>query len=128
MNHVVLSVGAAIALPYLLTALAKSKGFGIEENKQTRAWQAQLTGWRQRAHWAHQNQFEVLPAFIGMAILAHLAQPDSMVAMIASWSFVGLRVLYSICYLADNGSLRSTMWFGSMGAVAVLMLVALSVV
>ena len=127
MIHLVASIAAVGAMPYLLTLASKSKGFGPEQNKQTRIWQSQLSGWRQRAFWAHQNAFESFPLFAVMAILAHLAQPSSVIAVGALWAFVALRVGHAACYLADLGRARSMVFFASLGVVIVLMLVALRV-
>ena len=127
MIDVVLPIAVVGAMPYILTALSKSKGFTSAENERTRAWQAELKGWRQRAYWAHQNAFEALPMFAAAAILAYLAKPESHLAAIAAWSFVGLRVAYAACYLANTGRLRSFVWLTSQAAVVVLLLVALNV-
>jgi uncharacterized MAPEG superfamily protein len=128
MNDVVLPIVAVGVMPYILTGLSKSKGFGAKENERTRAWQAELVGWRQRAHWAHQNAFEAVPLFAALAILAQIAKPGNHLAACAAWGFVGLRVAYAACYLGDVGRLRSLVWMGSQALLVVLMLVALSVV
>jgi uncharacterized MAPEG superfamily protein len=128
MNNVVLPIAIAGAMPYVLAALSKSKGFTAKQNERTRAFQSELTGWRQRAYWAHQNGFEALPLFAAMTILAHLAKPGSPVAAVAAWAFIALRCAYAACYLADTGRLRTTVWFLGQGAVVVLMLVGLSVI
>jgi hypothetical protein len=47
---------AAAMLPYLTIALAKSAG-GID-NRAPRPSLESLSGWRQRADWAHRNHFE----------------------------------------------------------------------
>src|SRR3954447_16200731 len=113
MIHVVLPVVIVGALPYALTLISKSRGFTPEENKRTRAWQSQLSGWQQRAYWAHQNGFEAFPLFAALVILAHLARPGSHVAAIAAWAFVALRVAYSGLYMADKGGARSMVWMTS---------------
>jgi uncharacterized MAPEG superfamily protein len=113
--------------PYVLTLLTKAKGFTPQDNKATRAWQAGLTGWRQRAYWAHQNGFEALPLFFALVITAHLAQPGSSVAALAAWAFVATRIVYSACFLADLGGARTLAWMCSHGAQIALILVALSV-
>jgi uncharacterized MAPEG superfamily protein len=41
---------------------------------------------------------------------------------------VALRVAYAVCYLADAGRLRTTMWMGTQVAQVVLLLVGLGVV
>lgn len=125
MTHVVLPVLLAAAMPYLLTLAAKAGRFSARDNHQTRVWQSQLTGWRQRAHWAHQNSFEAFPPFAAAAILAHLGAPGSATAAGAAWGFVAARVAYSACYIADLAALRSLVWFASVGCILALFVTAL---
>ena len=128
MTQLVLCIAIVGVMPYVLTGMSKSSGFGVKENERTRDWQTELTGWRRRAHWAHQNAFEALPFFAALAILAHLRSPESQVALGGCWTFVALRVAYSACYLADAGKLRTTMWMGTQAAQVALLLVGLGVV
>ena len=50
MLHVILPIAFAGAMPYTLTFLSKSRNFGFKENHHVRVWQAELTGWQQRAY------------------------------------------------------------------------------
>jgi uncharacterized MAPEG superfamily protein len=125
MIHVTLPIVIVGVMPYILTLASKSRGFSPEDNKRTRAWQAELTGWRQRAFWAHQNAFEALPLFAALVILAHLARPGSTTAAAAAWTFVAFRCVHAAFYLADLGRPRSAVWMGSQVAQAVLLVVAL---
>lgn len=92
MNHLALPIAITSALPFLTTLIAKSRVFSPAHNRRTRQWQGELTGWRQRAHWAHQNAFETLPIYCAAAILAHLAAPGSATAVAAVWAYPALRV------------------------------------
>lgn len=128
MTHVALCIALVGVMPFLLTLLSKSRGFTAEDNKRTREWQSKLTGWRQRAYWAHQNAFEAIPLFAALAILALMRKPDSSVLIAACWSFVALRVAHGACYIADAGNMRSVVWFCSLGANVALLLVSLGLV
>ena len=97
---------AAAMLPYLTIALAKSAG-GID-NRAPRPSLESLSGWRQRADWAHRNHFEAFPAFAAAAGI-----------------FVLLRVIYTALYVADQAILRSIVW--SLGLIAVIWLFVLGV-
>lgn len=123
--HVVLPIVLAAAVPFLSTLIAKAGRFSAADNLETRNWQSHLSGWRLRAHWAHLNALETFPMFAVAVVVAHLAAPGSTTATIAAYAYPGLRVLYLSAFLADKGALRSTLWFTSMGAVAVLFAVAL---
>jgi len=114
---------AAAMMPYVTIALAKSGG-GID-NHAPRPSVDSLSGWRQRADWAHRNHFEAFPAFaaaVFVAELTHAAQ--SRIDQLAG-IFVLLRVIYTALYVADQATLRSIVW--SLGLIAVIWLFVLGV-
>ena len=116
---------AAIALPWLMAALKKSPlaVSGTYSNRAPRAMQSKLEGLSQRAHWAEQNSFEILPAFVAAVLVAHLAGAEQMLIDQLAIGFIVSRVLYSICYLTDWATLRSLVW-----TVGLLFIVALFVI
>ena len=103
---------AAIALPWLMAALKKSPlaVSGKYSNRAPRAMQPKLEGLSQRAHWAEQNSFEILPAFVAAVLVAHLAGAEQVLVDQLTIGFIASRVLYSICYLMNWASLRSLVW------------------
>jgi uncharacterized MAPEG superfamily protein len=123
--HVVLPIVLAMAIPFLSTLIAKAGTFTAADNKETRQWQAHLTGWRQRAYWAHLNALETFPVFAVAVVVAHLGAPGSTVAVIAAYAYPAIRMLYLGAFLADQGALRSVIWFVSMADVLVLFAAAL---
>lgn len=125
MLHVVGPLVAAGALPFVMTAVAKVGRFRARDNHVTRAWQEGLSGWRQRAHWAHLNGFETYPYFVAAVLVAHLAHPGDPTAAWLAWGYPVTRAAYSACYVADLAALRSLAWFASMVLVAALLLRAL---
>jgi uncharacterized MAPEG superfamily protein len=113
---------AAIFLPFVLAGMAKSeRGF---DNRQPRKWLAERGGWRLRANWAQQNQFEAFPPFAAGVIIAHLtAAPQGWVnALALAWLL--LRVLYAALYVADRASARSLVWTAALLCVVGLFVVA----
>ena len=123
MNFAYWMLIAAAMLPYLAIALAKSAG-GID-NRAPRPSLESLTGWRQRADWAHRNHFEAFPAFAASVFVAELTQaPQSRIDQLAG-IFVLLRVIYTGLYIADQAILRSIVW--SLGLIVVLWLFVLGV-
>ena len=116
---------AAIALPLLMAALKKSPlaVSGKYSNRAPRAMQPKLEGLSQRAHWAEQNSFEILPAFVAAVLVAHLAGAEQVLIDQLAIGFIVSRVLYSICYLTDWATLRSLVW-----TVGLLFIVALFVI
>jgi uncharacterized MAPEG superfamily protein len=114
---------AAAMLPYLTIALAKSAG-GID-NRAPRPSLESLSGWRQRADWAHRNHFEAFPAFAAAVFVAELTHaPQSRIDQLAG-IFVLLRVIYTALYVADQAILRSIVW--SLGLIAIIWLFVLGV-
>jgi uncharacterized MAPEG superfamily protein len=96
---------AAAMIPYLTIALAKSAG-GID-NRAPRPSLESLSGWRQRADWAHRNHFEAFPAFAAAVFVAELSHaPQTRIDQLAG-IFVLLRVIYTALYVADQATLRS---------------------
>ncbi|HWE72416.1 MAG TPA: MAPEG family protein [Stellaceae bacterium] len=112
---------AAIFLPYASVVLAKSGGVG---NHAPRATLGALTGWRQRADWAHRNHFEAFAPFAASVIIAELAHVPQPKIDIAAGAFVALRIAYTALYIADLASLRSIVW--SLAFICVLALFVMS--
>src|SRR5205085_3749560 len=99
---------AAAMLPYVTIALAKSAG-GIDNRAPRRSLET-LSGWRQRADWAHRNHFEAFPAFAASVLVAELTHaPQGRIDLLAG-IFVVLRLLYTALYIADQAILRSIVW------------------
>jgi uncharacterized MAPEG superfamily protein len=126
MLHVVLPLVIASALPFATIGLAKAGHFSPKDNHETRNWHAKLTGWRQRAYWAHMNALETFPMFAAAVVVAHLGAPGDANAAIAAYAYCACRVLYLVAFLADTAMLRSTVWFVSMAAIAALFWIAVA--
>lgn len=114
----------AAFLPILFTGFAKFSGPGFNNNR-PRDFQADLSGFRQRAHWAHLNSFEAFPPFAAATIIAHqLGLAQHTLNMLAI-GFIVARLIYFVCYVADQATLRSLAWLaGTVCWVAMLVLVA----
>ncbi len=111
---------AAALLPYVFTGIAKwSPDF---DNRAPREYLSRLGGYRQRAHWVQLNAFETFPVFAAGVLIAHqTGAPQARVDALAL-AFVGARVLYGVCYLADLATLRSLVWIASMALAVALFL------
>src|SRR3954468_17220864 len=113
----------AAMFPYLTICLANLDG-GLD-NRAPRLSLESLSGWRQRADWAHRNHFEAFPAFAAAVFVAVLTgAPQSRIDQLAG-IFVLLRVIYTALYIADQAILRSIFW--SLGLIAVIWLFVLGV-
>jgi uncharacterized MAPEG superfamily protein len=111
----------AMFLPYAAVVLAKSGGV---DNHAPRATLAALTGWRQRADWAHRNHFEAFAPFAAAVIVAELAHGAQAKIDLVAGAFIVLRIVYTGLYIADLATLRTIAW--SLGFICVLALFGMS--
>ncbi|MCL1620355.1 MAPEG family protein [Ralstonia pseudosolanacearum] len=99
----------AALLPYVCIQIARFTG-PRRDNRQPRQWAAGLTGVAQRANGAQQNHFEVFPFFAVAVLVAILGgSPVDRVNGLAV-AFIAVRVLYTVCYLANWATARSLVW------------------
>jgi len=104
---------AAGLMPFLWTGVAKVRGPRYN-NFNVRLWQGKLEGAAQRAHAAHLNSFEAFPLFAAAVIVAQMTGAEQAWVDMLALSFIGLRVLYGIFYLADKATLRSLVWMAAL--------------
>lgn len=110
--------------PYFLSLAARSQVSRSAYVDDPRAYSETLTGWHRRAHLAHLNAFEAVPALLAGVLVAELAQaPRGSIDAIAI-AFVVVRVLHAACYIADRPVLRSHAWRLGMVCVIGLFVVA----
>lgn len=100
----------AALLPYLWVTVSKASGERYD-NRDPRRWQEKQQSPRsQRAYNAQLNSFEAFAPFAAAVVLAQLAGvPHSQIAAL-SLTFVVLRVLHGIVYIAGRHYLRSLVW------------------
>jgi uncharacterized MAPEG superfamily protein len=110
---------AAALLPYVTVGIAKAGRSGYD-NALPRQWTEGLRGWRQRAEWAHRNHMEAFPPFAAAVLAAQLRGAGDGWTGLLACGFVALRIGYTAAYIADRPGLRSILWFGGVGCVAVL--------
>ena len=91
-------------------AMGKSRRDGGYDNHNPRAWLAQQGDWRARANAAQANSFEALPFFIGAVIIAHQLHAPQMRLDVLAFTWVVLRMLYILMYLANMATMRSLVW------------------
>jgi uncharacterized MAPEG superfamily protein len=108
----------AAFLPYLTVLAAKGPG-GIDNRAPRRAMEA-LSGWRQRADWAHRNHFEAFAPFAAAVIVAELMHARQGAIDRLAGAFILLRLLYTGFYIADLAALRTLAW--SLGFIVVILL------
>ena len=110
----------AMFLQKTSATIAKWSGFGKKkseggfDNNHPREWLARLSGHRARANAAQNNAFEALPFFYAAVIVAHYLQANQGYLDILCISWLSLRVLYLMLYVADLASMRSLVWFAAL--------------
>lgn len=116
MTILLLCVLAAALMPVACAGIAKAGRFstsrkeGGYDNHLPRDWLARQGGYRARANAAQANCFEALPLFIGaVAIALALGAPQARLEALAL-AWLGLRLGYVACYLADRAMARSVVW------------------
>jgi uncharacterized MAPEG superfamily protein len=106
----------AALLPIVCAGIAKSgrmkqaRRDGGYDNHNPRNWLAQQTEWRARANSAQQNSFEALPFFIGAVVIAHQLGAHQAWLDFLAFSFIFLRMIYIMAYVADMATPRSIVW------------------
>ena len=102
----------AALLPYPWSLLWRWPGYGLQVNLAPRALEETLTGWRQRAHWAHLNAFENFPPFAAAVIVAQQLGALPVTVDKLALAFVVFRVAHGVFYIANQGVLRSLAFAG----------------
>jgi uncharacterized MAPEG superfamily protein len=110
-------------MPAATVAIAKW-GRRDFDNSEPRRWLEQQTGLRRRADAAHRNHFEAFPFFAAAVLTAQqIGAAQNTINMLAA-TFIALRVVYTLLYLADKPTLRSISWALGYAVVIALFVVA----
>ena len=107
--HLCLLIVVVLPFPWIMLAKVSKR----YDNAVPRAYLAGLEGWRARAHAAHQNAWEALAMFTAAIVVAGQASGSGSRPWI-NWlaiTFVVVRVLHGVLYVANLASLRSLVWF-----------------
>lgn len=114
-------------MPLLWTGAAKFGGrskMSMGQNAAPREFLAGVTGLQKRADWAQQNAFEAFPLFAAGVIVAHLAAVAQARIDLLALVWIGARLAYGVCYLADLATLRSLTWMVALGSAIALFVAA----
>ena len=105
----------AALLPFVATILAKVGNARTFDNRNPREWLARQTGAAARANAAQANSFEAFPFFaVAVIVATMLHAPQARVDLLAM-IFIAARIAYIGCYVADQATLRSLVWFVGIG-------------
>ena len=110
-----------IHMPFV--GAAKFSG-GRFDNNNPRDFLAGLDGWRKRANAVQLNSFESFPLFAAAVIVAQMLHADQARIDTFALSFIVLRVLYGVLYVANLATLRSIAWLGAQACVIALFVIS----
>jgi uncharacterized MAPEG superfamily protein len=113
----------AALLPLLWAGAAKAGGTRYN-NAQPREFLGALTGWPARAHHAQQNSYEAFPPFAAAVIIAQLCSAPQTTVDSLALAFIGARMVYGLCYIADLSTFRSLVWLAGLSCVIGLFVTA----
>lgn len=113
MTTLIICLLIAVILPYLIKgplsyAMQKEGGY---DNQYPREQQARLKGFGARVLAAHQNSFESLNVFSVAALTAMATQTVTPTIETLAIIYIIARIVYTLFYLMNWASLRSTVWF-----------------
>jgi len=110
------TVLVAILIPWLMAVVKKSPLVrrGEYNNNAPRADSLGLGSESQRAHWAEQNSYEILPGYIAAVMVAHFAGAEQRCIDAIALAFIASRIVYCLCYLKDWAMLRSIVWLAGL--------------
>ncbi len=121
--YCIAAAAVLIYLPFVVVAYARVRvGYDIAA---PRAMFDKLPPYAQRANWAHQNSLEAFMIFAAAALMAYVTEINSPVAVGAAITFVVVRTLYTVFYIANVPIARSLM-FG-IGSISSGTLIVLSI-
>jgi len=96
-------------MPILTVSIAK---WGVRDydNAEPRAWMDRLTGYRRRADYAHRNHFEAFPFFAAAVLVAEQLHGNASLINALALAFIFFRVVYTVLYVRNKPTLRSSAW------------------
>ena len=112
-------------LPFVWSMSWRWPVYSITANLAPRPFEEKLTGWRQRAHWAHLNAFEAFPQFAIAVVVAQQYHVSQSIVDGLAIGFVIFRVAHGLFYLADLGMPRTIAFAGGAACTIALFLSAI---
>lgn len=116
----------ALLAPYILSVAARAQTSRASYVEDPRAYSERLTGWHRRAHLAHLNAFEAVPAIVAGVMVAEFTHAPRAYIDALALAFIAFRAMHAACYIADKPMLRSHAW--RLGIICVIGLFVISAV
>ncbi len=107
---------ATALLPIVCAGLSKFGGGDRYDNANPREWLARRTGRQARANAAQANSWEALIVYVAGLAAAFMGGVEGATIGLIATIFLGSRIAYIVCYLADLATLRSLTWLVGFGS------------
>lgn len=107
---------ATALLPIVCAGLSKFGGGDRYDNANPREWLARRTGRQARANAAQANSWEALIVYVAGLAAAFMGGVEGATIGLIATFFLGSRIAYIVCYLADLATLRSLTWLVGFGS------------
>ncbi|MCA9398153.1 MAG: MAPEG family protein [Candidatus Omnitrophica bacterium] len=121
-SYICIAITAVI--PLLCAGYAKLSRKGYD-NHSPREFLAKTEGKGRRADYAQQNSYEAFPPFAVGVLAAHqMGVPVDTINMLAT-TFLGMRLIYCVCYIQNWHIMRSIVWFIGFGITIALYFIGL---
>jgi uncharacterized MAPEG superfamily protein len=120
--HLCLLIVVVLPFPWIMLAKVSKR----YNNGTPRTYLAGLEGWRARAYAAHQNAWEALAMFTAAIVAAGQAGGANPWINWLAITFVVVRALHGVLYVANLASLRSLVWFVGVACVVSMFFVSVS--
>ena len=117
MAHIYYVLFILTLFPFVLTwmtAYVRFKQLGKIDNRNPRGQYAELKGLGARLVAAQNNCWEALIIFVAVTFIAYANNVDMHQFDTIAWVYLGLRVLFVICYAKGLGLIRSLVFVASM--------------
>ena len=101
-------LGIALQLPISLARM-RVEG-GIQWSLGNRDTELEVPAWIARANRAQANHLVALAVFAALVLTAHVSGTSNEMTALMATVFFGLRVLYSVVYIAGIPTVRTAVW------------------
>lgn len=100
--------GITLQLP--ISAARMAMDGGVRWSLGNRESDFQVPPWIQRACRAQRNHWDAVIPFTALVLTAHVSETANEMTALVATVFFGLRVLYSVIYVAGITTIRSVVW------------------
>jgi uncharacterized MAPEG superfamily protein len=106
----------SMLMPLACAGISKFGGADRYDNANPRDWLARRSGYQARANAAQANCWEALAMYTAGLVAAWMGGIEGGTVALIAGIFLGARIAYVACYLANLSTLRSLVWLVGLGS------------